>query len=622
MIQIIDKSTGQRYDLPAGMKISVLETQPLLTTQGSITLQTALEYTDNNLRILDFPHRYDRRRKYMAKREVIIMAGSFQLVANMVVTSAQKYQPIKVTFLLDEGEINNRIKDATMEGVFGTMIFDIFYGSTAEKVVQCVDYMDRVMCGDKTEEFHVFPVCTEFNETEYHDFLNHVAVPTNNGLWTAATKTDRNGNAYYRLSAYRTYSVSIDGKTIDFPIGYGVTPFLKLSVVLRRLFNYFGFNLQESLFDTDPDLKKMVVLNNTVDAILKGVFNYGQLVPNCTVTEFLDAIRYKFGCDFFLQKDNVSVKVVFWNDILSNTNYNNVSQKINMYPVAGYEKQKTVKLTQKKSINASNYYFFVNSYESYQAFKKIFPNVTPKQTYSETQTAPVGVYFAQNYLLYVQRRSIIDSGQEYLITDTIGQDGWDYFEENDELETMEYQSTDDYVPIVRAFLSAKWKSSTMVPRVITPFVDKVRQKNSVIQYSDNTTNEDKVGKDCPIMFCYAHGRAVAENNNANVERCFYGTTYSFNNAGVPNGNLHLVYGGDKGLYHRFWERFDNVLRHSFQPVQTNLNLDTVDIMRYDKTQPDLIDGQPLLMESMKYEISDTGVRLIEINYRTIKKYED
>ena len=53
------------------------------------------------------------------------------------------------------------------------------------------------------------------------------------------------------------------------------------------IFSAYGFTLVENPFATDYQLSKMVVLNNVADTIVTGEIDYRNLMPDCTVNEFL-----------------------------------------------------------------------------------------------------------------------------------------------------------------------------------------------------------------------------------------------------------------------------------------------------------------------------------------------
>ena len=631
MIQVIDRQTGLRYDIEAGSKISILKTQPMLSEQGSISLPFTLQYTNNNLRILDCPQRFDRTKKYLAKREVIILANGYQLLASLVVTKITRNSSISATFLVDEGDVNNRVKDVTMTEVFRTIEKDPYEGmSTAEKVSKWAHFLDTVMGGYfPDEDFAVFPICTSYDkETGVGDFLNHVNCPTKNGLWYEQTYPGPNGNLYYTLFGINEHTVTVDDTTITYPVGYGITPFLKLKYVLKALFAYFGYNLQESLFDTDSDLRKIVVLNNTVDALMFGVLNYGQLVPSCTVEEFLNAVRYKFGCDFFVDEDGIRIRIVFWNDILKNIGSDRTKQQ-GMYPVNSYESQKTIKLTQQHNISTSDLPGFISEFSTWQDFQRVNKDIIVVKQEANIPVIKSANYFVTSVLMYCRsrpQRPGEGTGTRYML-EYIGQNLFDFYDESSKLESVEVECPDEAVPIIRASLPSRWKLSETnekpdSPLLLMPYIGETRMLNTTIVYSSKEDSGSKANQECPIMFCYSHGRAAPDGYNSGVEKCSFGTTYGYDNAGNAIGELDLVFGGERGLYERFYKLYDRVLRHSFQPVQTKLNLPAFDMIKYDRTELDLIDGQPLLFESMKYEISDDGANMVEINYRTVRQYSD
>lgn len=616
MIQIIDVELGKYYDLLPKSKLSIEETNPLVEQKGSVSLPFNLAYTPHNLEILDFPQRFDRNRKYIAERNVIIICGTYQRKSKLVITSVQVGSSISGTFLIDEGTLHSRMRDVTMESVFGTIVRNDFAGTLDERVYKWTEYMDYIMCGDAVDDFRVFPVCTAYRDSEvYCDFLNHQAVSTDKSNWRPTTRiASSDGMAYFRLTALEKRDAEFDGKTVYFPVGYGVTPFLKLNVVLRKLFEHFGFSLPLNVFDSDPDLSKIVILNNTVDTLLKGVLNYRDLVPTCTANEFLNSIRYKYGCEFFVKQDGIEIELIFWNDYLDKIGQN-VSEKISRYPTISYERYKTVKLTSQRNIKINDYNLITNDYKSYQDFKKAYPTYTEVNFNTDVYFNPPGTYLVKSWMVFCEYDGNIPI--------YIGQNTYDYFDDDENLDYVEIDNPEEALTVIIVKMNDRWDSENEIYEwCLMPYIDKTRQMNSIIRYSDKTTNESKMATECPIIHCYAHGRQVRiEFTGSYPERVYFGTNGRFNNGGEVIGNLELVYGGEHGLFNRFWKKYDTMLRSSYIPVQTALNLDAFEIMKYDKTQLDLLQGQPMILENIKYELSDTGVKVMEVNYRTSRHYE-
>ena len=72
-----------------------------------------------------------------------------------------------------------------------------------------------------------------------------------------------------------------------------MTAFLYVWRVLELVFSEFGYTITENPFKTDKELSNLVILNNAADCCVKGKLSYADLMPDCTVEEFLNAIHIK-----------------------------------------------------------------------------------------------------------------------------------------------------------------------------------------------------------------------------------------------------------------------------------------------------------------------------------------
>ena len=87
------------------------------------------------------------------------------------------------------------------------------------------------------------------------------------------------------------------------PEGYGVAPFLYVHRVLDFIFSEFGYTITENPFKTDKELSSLVILNNAADCCVTGILNYADLMPDCTIEDFLNALYVRFGLVYNVSSD-------------------------------------------------------------------------------------------------------------------------------------------------------------------------------------------------------------------------------------------------------------------------------------------------------------------------------
>ena len=149
----------------------------------------------------------------------------------------------------------------------------------------------------------------------------------------------------------RFISVKVDSeyKDIKVPIGYGISPFLKLHVLLQLVWKYLGFNLIENPFREDFQLSSICVLNNTWDTIVAGEIRYSDLMPDCTIEDILSMVWGKFGAVYFVDSNTKNVRIKLIKDILQSSESEDYSLFKSGNPEIGVSKGKQLKFSCNKS---------------------------------------------------------------------------------------------------------------------------------------------------------------------------------------------------------------------------------------------------------------------------------
>ncbi len=647
----IETENQEYFDIPTDFEISIEETNPLLSEQGSSSLTVELPPSPKNLKILGYPHRADRKYKFRKKRKVQIESRSFVKQATLQIEETNTQENISGFFILNETHFYTRVKEITMPELFADKIFDGSGATTDQKINSWISYLTHIMTGDREDDFHVFPVLTkvytksvtqtERNEEktytidyDVYEYLNAPAVATNGGD-EARTATDRNGKEYYQLVGSEEWSSQDeDGAEITYPKGYGITPFLKYSYVLRSIFEYFGYELLPSLFDTDPAMKKIVLLNNTADAILKGKLDYSQLVPTVTVNDFLDSVRNDFACDFVLLDNGKQIEITFWNDVIDTPPDEDYTSSLSSEPVIQHADPQQIYLSAKRNLE-----FTDSNFKSYQEMVQAFGEPThmeylPNAFGINTPRPTPGFYYIANQNGFYE---ITPSGENWFEKKLIAYDTLDFYEkESDEISYYKKESTREHIPIINAALDNthpvyNMRSHNYMP---VPFIGERRHLNTTLKVTTTSEDNEKITSEtiekaetqdsCPIMACFHIGRGTipeSETSRNYHEKLFCGTTSMYNNAGKIWGNLSLTYYGNGGLYNRFWKKFDQIIQHSFDTLIVIPNLSPYQIMNLRMNRLKLIEGQPLIPQSIKYTVSGDRIEVVEMELRTIKLYE-
>ena len=358
--------SGESLDLKPDFKLSIKLNSPLLSEQSSMSLPVTLPESNN--KTLGFPDSLAGRYKLRRAIPALIEAGAYNKLALLRLAG---YESGTIGALyLNESEMYAKMKEVELSQAFEIVrpASDFHVpGNFSEPLDMMIKYMELVMFDSIQDDFHLFPVATDTYQRTYesrrgkstvthHNLLNEFrsSIGYDDGF---LNDTDLNGVKYNKLAGRDARTIEDEGKNVDIPKGYGITPFLKQNYILRRIFEYFGYELEESVFDTDPELRKIVVLNNTADAIVREQLNYSQLVPSGTINDYLESVRTDYGCEFFITPDHKSVEVKFWKDILNDIDYIPLDSKVTGTPVLNYVDSKLLKLTNKRGLEGASVNF-------------------------------------------------------------------------------------------------------------------------------------------------------------------------------------------------------------------------------------------------------------------------
>jgi hypothetical protein len=116
-----------------------------------------------------------------------------------------------------------------------------------------------------------------------------------------------------------------DGEDMQFKDDHGNTAaYLFAGTVIDYIFNNYGYKIEDNIFRNDPDLKQLTIFNTfNLRAPASSEFfemariDYKMLVPHITCSDFLKAIRNKYNIGFFINEQTKSVRIVSFDDIIS-----------------------------------------------------------------------------------------------------------------------------------------------------------------------------------------------------------------------------------------------------------------------------------------------------------------
>lgn len=671
----ITTANGHKLELYPNTKISIEENSPMFTDVGSYSMPLELPPTPGNLFILEHPNRTARKKKFINTIDVSINVGSWQRLAEMQVISAGKNQSIETTLYFKESPFYDKIRDVQLSDVFKDVIRDD-YATDTNPVSRWIYHLDKVSCFDIVDDFHVFPICLSIDiheeahennnpnyiyRTSHYTLLNRPDVPisvTEGGR----IGTSKSGRKYYML-ANDTDVYLKDGEYVKVPEGYGLSPFLKIKYVLQMIFEFVGYSMNDDIATFLPSFEDACLLNNTADAIIKGKIYYDQLVPEVSALDFISFIENTLGCRLYIEENKKLAGFRFWTQVLSEVP-KSIDNIVQDHSRINFKLPENIKLVKQKD----------DSFDIFGGFTT-YNELTSKYgtpTYVKDYDFLKGNNFDNDGLYYIRRNNtlysvVFDKVWQYYDFIAYSYDGLDYYPPNVNYEEKNCQfkaplvlpdvlfkrkgdrksliksrpefkeNINDYI-INNRLSYAEGKNTYRLFEKI-PFLNSKRHLNSVLETETTSGNSDEKNAEIqeendvslPIIPCFSAGYLEGFKEDISwgskpyiidVEELYMirqGTPFNSNNFGNK-----LNFDFDFSLltiFNRFWKEYDELLNTSLHTVNTVVDMRDSELqsMRFDKVIS--INGQKMLPLSISYEVSDSGIEVVNFTTKITRKYE-
>ncbi len=337
------------FDLPVDFEVEITVSNPFLSDIGEQSTPFNLPVTDNNLWLLGYNNRFDALYKPLDALRVQVMDGVLCRTCQMRINSID-VDFINTTLYLGNSDFYNKIDGVNLQSLDWDMIEPDF-PTLEEKVLHLLTLLKNLYKAPESEFLHdrfvVVPVATtesaeditgyqelwgqdsgnvffDYNKNFNYIILNDFA---RYPVWTNVFgDEDENGYLHFirmqgeRLSVQNGENSYVDvprklrinGEIIEVGIGYGVTPFYRLSYVLNKVFTYFGYELTDFYV-----VQKDILLNNVVDALFEGKIQGNQLVPDINIKDFLLKIEKLYAVRFIPDEISRRVKMISYYGFLS-----------------------------------------------------------------------------------------------------------------------------------------------------------------------------------------------------------------------------------------------------------------------------------------------------------------
>lgn len=601
-MRITNLEKGEDYTLSPSTKIEIERTNPFFNPYGEQSTPLDLPGSERNRRLLDFPDMFGRKSK-MTAVDVAIHDGEYFAQCRQVVLASRYKGSISTAFYINDGSFFSRIQNVRLKDIFKDE-FVPGVNSVPEAIRFC-----RSLRDDKNDKFTIFPLLVEddsgvdsgFNFkllnafgkiTRLHE--RHVWVWKDNEYQSvkypevevfnpdmSAPRTD-----FYNAVQRTEY---VDRIPITLAPGYYITPFIRANYLLKRIFEYFGYELRPNFFTQTEPFSKMVVLNKVIDTIVNGRIKVADLVPDVTCAEFLAVFRKKFCCEFTSDEGRRTADVIFLRQALADTPAEDLTSCVTSEPTISYKaatdyKRLTLSSEQKVDSTAADSYDDLASMVS----------ANPAAYFNPVD----GAFYKEGF-----------SG-DYKVVTKIGESSQDY-NVGGELETTEVK-IQDLMPEFRQLTHTTNVDDTTVTTDFEQylFVGSYVTLNSkmVVAAKDGESASEAAAKQ-PVMLAFSY------LSDSRPE----GTISAYDIHSVAQGRIFdyaLYYNGEYGIFERFYRDYDNLLRNSLHDMKVRLLLSQSQKQNIPAHAKMIIRGVPFFFNKLKFTLGGRN-EPVESELRTI-----
>ena len=292
------RKNGKALDLGTDFSIQIEDTNPVYNELGSQSVPATVPVTRRNIELMDGIHRTDAGvNPNLPEESIDVIDGAYIRRGTLNVTEAGRKEGITFNIGFDNSTAYQKWQQRKLSEMGNLPIRKPGEGGS--------------IFGDLEQVYRGKPATDRWDEYQFDDlavFPIVVNKDENNGFdyWELINSPDKAGTGLFAPSEVARI---IDGtKTIvKVPRDYGISPFLKVWKVIELVFEDLDLTLLNNPFEKDEELARIVVLNNTADTICRNEINYRDLMPDCTVKSFLNALWVRFGLVYNVNFDKKTV---------------------------------------------------------------------------------------------------------------------------------------------------------------------------------------------------------------------------------------------------------------------------------------------------------------------------
>lgn len=488
----IETSRGY-LDLSSQFRIDIEETNPATNDRGSQSIPVTVPCTPQNAKIFGQAHRVDMAARPLSDDDSCTISDGVYLRRGKIhLVSAGR----------SEGyEFNVGLDTSTAYQAWRAMRLSSLNLPTYEaaSVADLCQRMENIMNGLEADpDFAVFQITTNIVEksttesvgieivTKINEYLNEMTVAdpdTDAGDWTQVPQS--------LVWQARTNTILVNGEEVQvsLPAGYGVTPFLYVWKVIELIFDAYGYTLRSNPFREDDTLRRLVILNNAADCCCTGTLHYSDLMPDCTIEDFMQALRAKFGLVYVTDSNTAEARLFFLRDLAKPVGQPDIDLTNSRIrePFISYEEPRQVRLSSNKSLEGA-----APPNDRFESFLRYSSGQIKSVARVKSDMAQPAWIMFERCTGKIWKYDEVSGLQAY-----VGSANFDWNRESDGVATEEVSATDEMLPMDFAL------NGILNPLFLTGYVHRYTEiKSSDVDVSE----ENEATNETPLSFCLAYIR--------------------------------------------------------------------------------------------------------------------
>lgn len=550
--------------IPEDFSFEVERSNPFLSDEGDATVPATIPASDRNLRILENIHRIDRAYGFFKQVPAILQHGVWSKHGQLVIDTINSRNGIAVSFAIENSDVYSQYKSKSLKEIVKNKI-----RSDWETIDDLIDYMNEIAFSKSDENKDDFDLMT-VAIAKYEDEKGNIEYQYNNELYYIGYGF---GNRYRLISEART--VHEADYIMSVPQGYGISPFLYLGKAIDVVFAEMGYHVESNCFNQSP-LNKIVLINNSSDTIVKGNIPYSDMMPSCTLSDFVEFLKNKFCATIRVDSSSKKVWVELMQNLLANKSCDlDISEIVDGEFDIMPDDSSRVVLSSDTSMDNSEPASdsFDELIKRYGCFVDIdedeFANIgKPEQTVFDclVRRKVPGIFY--------ELRRNFKTGKQYAVR--LGTDYFNY-DRNNSNKSEEMGSSDVIPPAI------KLKDG---------FFLYIGDRH----HNHTSFNDKQETNDQPIMVCWSFKKndGIGIRPIGGVSKYFI----SYGN-GIVEKPFSLTY---YDMYEYFWSKYNNLLLNNKVTVKGRVAYSDKQLSSLDMVTPKYYKGQILLPESTSYNL--------------------